>query len=474
MPSDFVSRNHQIFREGTIRPKPAPPPPMNRTRLIRTISSRLGLPQSTTAAILGSLLATIKDALAAGDDITLRNFGRFSTRKTPPRRHYDLHSRSVRTSPGRRKITFRPAAKFHDHKGQDIRNTKETVRILAFAGHGIPDLQYLPLLFMQMLEQHIRSKRRHNFYDFTENKCLSALSKEDSITYRLMLKIVTMLRDNIPPKQIITSILSAYNIGKPLGTDLHVTNRKPAAGAHPAKAELPAEDSAVIGRQMFSLARNRRGMEYANIIASQIYCEYRESGTVQSFEQYVRQYCIGRLREQAPHDNYELIPDYIQETPPRTERPRTHKGNTPTGISPRQLLRPVDTEDDNINILLSIFDSLVSYRPRHAADRTGSRPGAPASRRQYTRTTQWNAFKDLIIDKYDNLDHINKSLLYLMMHQVATMRCEGKTKAEITQYLRHLAVHKTTACGSTSSPVITTVSGDSLFDIIYTPNSSNS
>ncbi len=58
---------------------------MNKTELIDKIAEASGLPKSDAKKALDATVATIKDALIAGDKIALVGFGTFSVNERPAR-----------------------------------------------------------------------------------------------------------------------------------------------------------------------------------------------------------------------------------------------------------------------------------------------------------------------------------------------------------------------------------------------------
>ena len=53
---------------------------MNKSELTETLSKELNLPLSTTTAIISTILDSMTNALAHGDNIELRGFGSFTAR----------------------------------------------------------------------------------------------------------------------------------------------------------------------------------------------------------------------------------------------------------------------------------------------------------------------------------------------------------------------------------------------------------
>lgn len=442
---------------------------MNRKDLTDDLSKRLGIPFNKVSSILKSFCETIARVVSKGKTITFRGFGRFVLKETKPRKYYDIHTKSIRTSTPKIKIVFRPATKFIDYKGDDIGEIKEVVRLLAFAGNRVADFQYLSLIFIQLHELYNRSNKKYNFCDFAERKCLATLKEEKDVTYLLILRIIIMFRQGLRRKEIIEKILSEYKIERPEKTDLHVNNRRQhQADRHAVADDTPGNpsDESILGSGLYSLARNRRGMEYANIIAAEIYNEYCHEGKGLTFEEYVQQYCKDKIDRQ--DITYTIEENYTEDDKPGT-RPRKRTSSNTIKISPRQLVRPASSEDENVNILLSIFDSLVSYRPHHLKQDRRDKAGSPENKRQYSGKTRLHTFQDLITYKYDKLDKINLTLLYNMMYIVASMREEGKSKEEITQYLKNIAVRKIVKHRDSSTPTNENGEGREAFNTTFSP-----
>lgn len=416
---------------------------MNRKDLTDDLSKRLGIPFNKVSSILKSFCETIARVVSKGKTITFRGFGRFGLKETKSRRYYDIYTKSIRTSTQKKKIFFKPSKKFIDDRYCDIVEIKEVVRLLAVAGIQVADFQYLSLIFVQLQELYNKSNKKYNFCDFAERKCRAVLKEENDITYLLILRIIIMFRQGFNSKEIIEQILSDYQIERPEKTDLHVKNRKlhQDSGAEIIN-DVPdnPSDESILGSGLYSLARNRRGMEYANFIAAEIYNEYCNIGQNLTFEEYVQQYCKDKIDKE--DEKYIIEENYLEEDKPDTRQRKRNNSNSSIRISPRQLIRPASSEDENVNILLSIFDSLVSYRPHHLKQDRRDKAGSPENKRQYSGKTRLNTFQDLITYKYDKLDKINLTLLYNMMYIVASMRKDGKSKEEIIQYLKKIAVRK--------------------------------
>lgn len=443
---------------------------MNRKDLTDDLSKRLGIPSNKVSAIVRSFCESVAHAVADGKTVAFRSFGRFGLKETKSRRYYDIYTKSIRTSTQKKKIFFKPSKKFIDDRYCDIVEIKEVVRLLAVAGIQVADFQYLSLIFVQLQELYNKSNKKYNFCDFAERKCRAVLKEENDITYLLILRIIIMFRQGFNSKEIIEQILSDYQIERPEKTDLHVKNRK----LHQDSGDeiindVPdnPSDESILGSGLYSLARNRRGMEYANFIAAEIYNEYCNIGQNLTFEEYVQQYCKDKIDKE--DEKYIIEENYLEEDKPDTRQRKRNNSNSSIRISPRQLIRPASSEDENVNILLSIFDSLVSYRPHHLKQDRRDKAGSPENKRQYSGKTRLNTFQDLITYKYDKLDKINLTLLYNMMYIVASMREEGKSKEEITQYLKNIAVRKIVKHRDSSTPTNENGEGREALNKPYTP-----
>lgn len=57
---------------------------MNRLALVTRIAEREGVPAVLVDAVLGSLMSTIGEALADGEPVALRSFGKFEPRTRKP------------------------------------------------------------------------------------------------------------------------------------------------------------------------------------------------------------------------------------------------------------------------------------------------------------------------------------------------------------------------------------------------------
>lgn len=54
---------------------------MNKSKLIQALSEELNITVSTTSGIVSTIIASMTDALVAGDNIELRGFGSFTLRQ---------------------------------------------------------------------------------------------------------------------------------------------------------------------------------------------------------------------------------------------------------------------------------------------------------------------------------------------------------------------------------------------------------
>ena len=73
-----------------------------------------GLPRADASALLESLLETMKDTLADGENLKVSGFGSFMVRTKAARRGRNPQTGGTITLPRRRVLTFKPSRKLRE------------------------------------------------------------------------------------------------------------------------------------------------------------------------------------------------------------------------------------------------------------------------------------------------------------------------------------------------------------------------
>lgn len=81
---------------------------MTRTQLVERIAERTGRPKAEADTLVEAVLSTISDALASGDTVELRGFGRFQVNQRKERQGRSLHTGETITIPAKRAVAFKP------------------------------------------------------------------------------------------------------------------------------------------------------------------------------------------------------------------------------------------------------------------------------------------------------------------------------------------------------------------------------
>jgi DNA-binding protein HU-beta len=87
---------------------------MNKSQLIESVANRAGLDKSAVASVLGHALAVVKDAVAAGDKVTLTGFGSFEQVYKPARTARNPQSGAEVQVPESWAPKFRPGSEFKE------------------------------------------------------------------------------------------------------------------------------------------------------------------------------------------------------------------------------------------------------------------------------------------------------------------------------------------------------------------------
>lgn len=83
---------------------------MNKTDLVKKMSEKAGLSQADSKKALEAALDAIKEALAAGDSVTLIGFGTFSVTERPARQGINPRTKETIEIPAKTVAKFKPGA----------------------------------------------------------------------------------------------------------------------------------------------------------------------------------------------------------------------------------------------------------------------------------------------------------------------------------------------------------------------------
>ena len=87
---------------------------MNRSELVSNVAAGTSLSKSDAAAAVAAVFATIADALARGETVTIAGFGTFSTRDRPAREGRNPRTGESTTIAASRAPTFKPGKTLRD------------------------------------------------------------------------------------------------------------------------------------------------------------------------------------------------------------------------------------------------------------------------------------------------------------------------------------------------------------------------
>lgn len=87
---------------------------MNKTELIEKIATGSGLPKTEAKKALDATVAAIKDALVAGDKISLVGFGTFSVNERPAREGINPATKEKIQIAAKKVAKFKPGAELND------------------------------------------------------------------------------------------------------------------------------------------------------------------------------------------------------------------------------------------------------------------------------------------------------------------------------------------------------------------------
>ena len=92
---------------------------MNRSDLIRQVSEESGIPQAQIEQILDLILEAIQETLAFGDNVVIKNFGKFEVRERAPTVRRNPRSGTEIKVPRKRGLLFHPAPKLRTDIQED-------------------------------------------------------------------------------------------------------------------------------------------------------------------------------------------------------------------------------------------------------------------------------------------------------------------------------------------------------------------
>lgn len=82
---------------------------MNRTELIKAVSTKTGIPQHTTEKVLLSIFDTIGLSLAMGESVNVRGFGAFDARDRGATTRRNPKTGEIIQVPAKNGVSFRPS-----------------------------------------------------------------------------------------------------------------------------------------------------------------------------------------------------------------------------------------------------------------------------------------------------------------------------------------------------------------------------
>ncbi|MDE6308721.1 MAG: HU family DNA-binding protein [Muribaculaceae bacterium] len=87
---------------------------MNKTELVKAIADKAGLAQTDAKKALDATIATIADALAANDKVTLIGFGTFGVAEKGARTGINPRTKEKIEIPARKQVKFKAGAELTD------------------------------------------------------------------------------------------------------------------------------------------------------------------------------------------------------------------------------------------------------------------------------------------------------------------------------------------------------------------------
>lgn len=82
---------------------------MNRSDLIRAVGRAVGVSDDEVEKVLDQILTTVTEALASGDTVVIKNFGRFETRERQATVRRNPRSGMDIKVPKKRGVLFKPS-----------------------------------------------------------------------------------------------------------------------------------------------------------------------------------------------------------------------------------------------------------------------------------------------------------------------------------------------------------------------------
>lgn len=87
---------------------------MTKAEIIREIAKSTGVETAQVTAVVERFMATVKDAVAAKDNVYLRGFGTFEYSLTAEKKARDIGRGETITIPPHGRVRFRPSKDFKD------------------------------------------------------------------------------------------------------------------------------------------------------------------------------------------------------------------------------------------------------------------------------------------------------------------------------------------------------------------------
>lgn len=88
---------------------------MNRSDLIKKVSQESDVTQAQIEQILDLLMVTIEETLASGENVVIKNFGKFEVRDRAPTVRRNPRSGTEIKVPRRRAVLFHPSPAFKEN-----------------------------------------------------------------------------------------------------------------------------------------------------------------------------------------------------------------------------------------------------------------------------------------------------------------------------------------------------------------------
>ena len=85
---------------------------MTKAEIVNEISHQTGIEKSTVSKTVDTLMKTIKDSMANGDNVYLRGFGSFLVKKKAEKKARNISKNSTIIIPAHNAPSFKPAKEF--------------------------------------------------------------------------------------------------------------------------------------------------------------------------------------------------------------------------------------------------------------------------------------------------------------------------------------------------------------------------